>query len=385
MVLQRKLIYYLNFIKDLNFIPVILAPLVLSHHLNLSDLILIISVFRITQVICNIPIGVFSDYFGPVTALRLSSFFVMLSIFCLLPSTLELYHFIWFNIFSALSVCLLSSSSSKLLKIIEPDTEKFAKQFAWTLSLRRLGIMLSGLVASALLLKFDLDFILKLQVILGFLLLIISFRIDVNLNLRPTTGHKVFKHLIQGLKQAPMERIFSVAVISSSFFIAFDVFLQPFMVAAAVPKWMFPFMLATANFCVFLSLNLGSVMNRFFNLNYHQGVLLPLTPLLIMALTNNPYLSLMGLMITILMRSVGVAESVKLINDNPITNQGMNDSLVNTVSTAITASFSLLFGFLLKDHSLQYATAFVLGSFISCLLLYTIIRHWFLNREVRVN
>lgn len=374
MQFQRKLIFYINFIKDLNFIPVILAPFLLSLGLSLSDLMLVLSAFRLTQMSLAIPMGFLSDYYGPVFTLRMASIFVLLSIGCLIPSDLGLINFLMFNIFSAISVTLLGASSSKLLKAIEPNGEQFLKNLSWTLSLRRLGIMLSGLIASGLLLVFKYDPIVYFQLFLAVGLLLISFKVDYALNTRPNP-EKLYKHLQQGLRQAPWMAIWSTAVVGATFFITFDIFLQPLMVQAQVPKALFPFILAFANLAIFFSLNYAHKIQKYLHFNYYSSTLIPLLPLIIYSLLDSPVLALVAMVITILMRPVAVKETVKLVNSNPVHNQGINDALVNTFSTGITAFYSLLLGYCLKFYSLKMSTSIVLVILISCCLVFFIIKY----------
>lgn len=367
MTFQRRLIFYINFIKDLNFIPVILAPFVLSAGLTLSDLMLVFAAFRITQMFMAIPMGFISDYYGPVFTLRLSSVFVILSILCLVPSDLNLYNFLAFNVLSAVSVTLLGASSSKLLKSIEPQSERFLRNLSWTLSLRRLGIMISGLVASGLLLFLKYEPIVWFQLFLGIVLMFVSFKVDYALNARPNPV-RILNHLTKGLVEAPYMQIISTAVVSATFFITFDIFMQPLMVQADIPKPLFPFILAFSNLAVFISLNVFPLTKKYMNLTYRASVLLPLIPLLVFILTSSAYISLGFMLFTILMRPFAVQESVKLVNNNPVTNQGINDALVNTFSTGLTAFYSLLLGYCLKFYSLQVSTSIVLSVLVLCCL-----------------
>lgn len=376
MAIQRRLIFYINFIKDLNFIPVILAPFLLSYGLTLSDLMLVLASFRLTQMSLAVPMGFLSDYYGPVFTLRLSSGCVLLSILCLTPSHLTLYHFLLFNILSAISVTLLGASSSKLLKGIEPQGEQFLKNLSWTLSLRRLGIMISGLVASGLLLFLPYGPIVWFQVLLGIVLMFISFKVDYSLNLKPNPV-RILNHLKQGLSQAPYLQIISTAVVSSTFFITFDIFMQPLMVQADIPKPLFPFILAFANCTIFLSLNLYRITKKYIYFNYYSSTLIPLIPLVVYILSGSAYTSLGFMVITILMRPVAVQETVKLVNENPPANQGVNDALVNTFSTGMTAFYSLLLAYCLKHYSLQISTLMVLGTLVVSCLVFFIMKRYF--------
>lgn len=363
MALQRRLIFYINFIKDLNFVPVILAPFLMSYGFNLSELMLVLASFRLTQMTLSVPMGFLSDYYGPVFTLRLSSICVLLSILCLTPTHLALYNFLMFNILSAISVTLLGASSSKLLKGIEPHGEKFLKNLSWTLSLRRLGIMISGLIASGLLLFLPYGPIVWFQVSLSLVLIFISFKVDYTLNIKPNPI-RILNHLKQGLAQAPYLQIVSTAVVSATFFITFDIFMQPLMIQAQIPKPLFPFILAFANCTIFISLNLYRVTKKYIHFNYYSSTLIPLIPLVVYIFSGSAYGALVFMVVTVLMRPVAVQETVKLVNDNPSANQGINDALVNTFSTGMTAFFSLLLGYCLRYYSLQLSTLIVL-----CLLV----------------
>lgn len=365
---QKNLLYYLNFIKDLNFIPVILSPLVLGAGLSLSDLILIIGAFRFTQMIFSIPIGILSDLIGPVKSLRGVSLLFLLSICCLLPKELGLWNFIGFNFFSALSVCLLTPASSKFLKVIDGDHENFTQNLSKNLSYRRLGITLSGLIASAMLLLIEAKSIIYIQLLFSFMVLYISYKLDKSLNYRPQVS-SLFKHLSGGFKEAPIKEILKVSFLSSSFFIAFDIFIQPVMVGAEIPTHFFPLILALCNFLVFVSLKNVPLTLKHLKFNYYQASIVPLLPLAILFLTNNYIFSLCSLILTIICRPFSVVASAKIVNSSSLNYQSLNDSLVNTFSTGITSMFSFLFSHLVLHYSLHVSSLVIALSYAGILAI----------------
>lgn len=370
---QKNLLYYLNFIKDLNFIPVILSPLVLGAGLSLSDLILIIAVFRFSQMIFSVPIGVLSDLIGPVNSLRAVSILFIISICLLMPENLTLINFIGFNFFSALSVCLLTPASSKFLKVLDGDHEKFTHNLSKNLSYRRLGITLSGLIASGLLLLISPKSIIYLQLVFALLVLFISTKLDKSLNYKPKV-EKLLTHLSKGFKEAPFKEILKVSFLSSSFFIAFDIFIQPVMVGAKIPTPYFPLILALCNFLVFISLKNVPLTLRHLKFNYLQASIVPLLPLVILFLTNNYIFSLCSLILTIICRPFSVVASAKIVNNSSLNYQSLNDSLVNTFSTGITSMFSFLFSHLVIHYSLQVSSLIIALSYMFILLLAMVYR-----------
>jgi MFS family permease len=365
---QKNLLYYLNFIKDLNFIPVILSPLVLGAGLSLSDLILIIGAFRFTQMIFSIPIGILSDLIGPVKSLRFVSVLFLISICCLIPENLNLWNFIGFNFFSALSVCLLTPASSKFLKVLDGDHENFTQNLSKNLSFRRLGITLSGLIAAGLLILIDVKAIIYIQLIFSFMVLFISYKLDNSLNYRQKVN-SLLSHLRGGFKEAPIKEILKVSFLSSSFFIAFDIFIQPVMVGAKVPSHFFPLILALCNFLVFVSLKNVPFTLKHLKLNYYQASIVPLLPLVILFLTNNYTFSLCSLILTIICRPFSVVASAKIVNNSNINYQSLNDSLVNTFSTGITSMFSFLFSHLVLHYSLHVSSLVIALSYALILVI----------------
>lgn len=384
MAFQRNLIFYINFIKDLNFIPVILAPFLMSKGLSLSDLMLVLSAFRITQMVLSIPTGLFSDIYGPVLTLRIASFFVLASIIVLIPENLNLYNFLFFNILSATSVSLLGSSTSKLLKNIEPHEESFFKNLSKTLALRRLGIVSSGFVASLILMFFKYEAVVWLQSVFGLGLIYISFKVDINLNHKPDI-ERMISHIKQGIVKAPYMQIASTAVVGVTFFVTFDIFLQPLLLQAKISKALFPFILAFYNLAIFFSLNYVKKFERIFHKNIVSSTLLSLTPLLAYVVFENALLSLIAMVVPIIMRPVAVKETVKLVNSNPSYNQGLNDSLTNTFSTGITAFYSLLFGYCLKFYSFKISTAIMFFILLTCCLLFFMLKSYLENEKKLIN
>ena len=81
---EIKLIFLLDFLKDLNLITIILAPFVIFLKIDFNLFFYIVASFRITQVVTTIPIGLFLDRIQPKYAILISGLLYLFGLFFLI-------------------------------------------------------------------------------------------------------------------------------------------------------------------------------------------------------------------------------------------------------------------------------------------------------------
>jgi hypothetical protein len=147
------------------------------------------------------------------------------------------------------------------------------------------------------------------------------------------------------------------------FFIATDIMLQTLILKLDLPKWMFPLVIAVSNLLIFVSINQSSKIAKWFPQNLGWSAILSFFPFILYGLFHSAWISLAGMIITILSRSTSVVEMAEFLNELPSSRQGIIESIFSTVLMLIVGGVSLLFGLLLKYYSFLF-TNLMIGSLL---------------------
>ena len=362
---QIYLLYALNFFKDLNLITVLLSPFMITQGLSLSDFVIVASVFRITQTLFSIPAGIFSDKIHPRRSLQISAILYFCSFLSLLPSDLSFINFALFNFLNSLSVCFILTSSNKHLKSLVENQTLFIRVYSKKISLRKLGAMISGLVASIILVAFSYKAVLVFQLMMAVVVLLITLQLKQILRLQPEERIPVlnFNQVFKLIKESSFSAVLFLAI---PFFMTTDVLLQPLIVKLGVSTSLFPVVVAFFSFLIFLSINQSSKIVNHFKVSPFVSVFLSILPMGVVFLTHNYMFALGAMVLTILSRSSSVVEMGKFINEIPKEQQGFMESILNTTAMLIVGSSAFVFGLLMKTISFeQSAGIFFFGGLLA--------------------
>jgi MFS family permease len=250
-------------------------------------------------------------------------------------------------------------SSNKKLKYIIKDNEEFIEKYSYKISVRQLGLMVSGFIASLLIASIGYQGLVLLQILLCFILVYFSFKLKeetIDSELSSSFKLRSLQSVINTIKDLPFHEMAKVIVVSVPFFVSIDVLLQPLLIEAKVPLWSFPLFIAGSNLLIFVAINKSHALSIFFNVNPFLNSLIPLSGLIAYVLTSSPYWGLAGMILTIFSRCFSVVESALFINKIPSKKQSTIESILNTLNIIGVSILSFIYSWLVKNYNLWYAS-----------------------------
>lgn len=368
-------LYLINLLRDINLVGAIISPLMISNNLSLSEIVMVLGVFRITQLVFSIPIGVFADKYGSKLSLYLVGLSYFASFLVLTPEKISAVNFALFNFLNGISACFLVSSSTRILKQMEPDPDLFSGRYAFKLSLRKLGIVVSCAISSVLIVFADFKSILLAQMLIAAGAIVVIRKVDFSYDYK-NTDSGVFDNLVLGIREAPYRLMFRVLVASLSFFISLDIFMVPLLVDLDVPKWNYPLVFSVCNLLVFLSMNNAKSVSKIIPSNIVIETFAPLAPLILFVIFKDPILAIASFSITVFCRSFSVIENSRFINQTDPKQRGTNDAILNTLTFSAIALFNSLFASCLNSYSLHASSIILLASLIVFLTMGLVLVHY---------
>ena len=327
-------VYGLDFLKDLNLITIILAPFILDLKLDLNAYVYVVASFRITQLFCSIPAGIMVDKISPKLSIFISGLLYLAGLIFLSFQNLSISNFIFFNVLNALSFCFYGASSNKYLKQIS-NFENFNKHYSKKMSFRKIGNISSGLIATILLLFLSFREIIYVQISISLLFLFITFF------LKNTSSVSIKKFI---LKEIPLKEIFEVVLSLAPFFIIVDLFFVFLINKVTQDPKVFTILLTIGNIFVVLAMNYSMKIKNIFPTNSKKLFMITILPIIVYIITQNPFLAIGFVPISILSRSVSIFKMSDFLKNIDSKKMGTCEAIINTTNTSIVGLFAIIFG-----------------------------------------
>lgn len=312
-------------------------------------------------MVATIPIGLFLDRIQPKYAILISGLLYLFGLFFLVQDKMEIFNFICFNILNSLSFAFYGASSNKQLKqICSRENVDFNVSYSKKMSFRKIGNLASGLVATAMLSFLTFDNIIYIQFILSLLFVGASLGLS---NIEFIKNKKIFN-----FENLPFKEIFDIVVNLFPFFFIVDLFLIFIIEKITNNSALFTFLVTIANLCVIVAVNKASYFHNFFPKKTIYSILITLSPLVAYLISENPYIAIIFVPISIFSRGVSIfkmGDMLRKINSNQM---ATCEAIVNTLNTLSLGIASILFANYFVPHqeqSIFYLKIFLLLFVIS--------------------
>ena len=358
-------IFIIHFFRQMLFLNSIMLPILLHYGLKASDYFFLNGVFLSTLVISDLPSGIFSDKFGARKSIILSGVLAILGSLTIIIGQ-SIIHFMFFNIFSGLSLAFLSGSDLTILL----NTNKNPTILGKKIFFKRAGNVSAAIISGTILL-YNKNYLLLmyLQLLASCIALILSLSISYKNGIKKLEKEKIktLKSIISDLylDKNLFYLFFILLISSSSFFLLINSFQPLLNLYNFDPSWFAfiygGFQLLQGFICLY--------GEKFKNFGYSFSAIGPILGTILIYFTQSSIILIISFIYLLLCRSLFFFLMEKLLRNLSKNHIATYSSLFNTIANIAVSIQSFIMGMLINHLSLK--DSLLLLSIITLIVYFT--------------